>query len=96
MGGGITNVRTPLLDEPLPELIVGQYYYPYQAIRTVRGLLTDYLPTWLPLRAWIVGRRYACIVLSLKKDYLETVPAFLAFGNEVIIDSVFKFEVSKG
>ena len=78
----------------LPELIrSAQYYYPYQAIRTVQGTLTDYLPTWLPLRGWMVGRRYACIVLAPKKEYLETVPAFLASGHEAIVDSTFKFEV---
>lgn len=74
---------------------ITNYYYPSQAIRTFRGILTDYLPNWTPLRSWFAGKRYACIVLSTKKEYLETIPAFLTAGNEVIIDSVFSFADAK-
>jgi hypothetical protein len=91
MGGSITNVRLPTSRSALTH---SQYFYPSQAIRTARGKLNDYLPSYFPFKSWIANKRYACIIMQPSADMLDTVPRFMESAGNVLIEGVFEFEAS--
>lgn len=64
-------------------------------MRSFRGSLNPWIPSWLPLRPWIANKRYQFYLSIPTRQAMETVPEFLAHAKEVVIDEVFDFEVSK-
>jgi hypothetical protein len=90
MGGSITNVRP----STSPALTHSQDFYPSQAIRTARGKLNDYLPSYVPFRSRIANKRYACIIMKPSADMLDTVPRFTESAGNVLIEGIFEFEAS--
>lgn len=76
---------------------VTNLYYPAQAIRTLKGVVGEYLPNWIPgpLRSLVAGKRYACIRLVPTKDKLATYESFMAAGGKITLDSTHEFAQAK-
>ena len=69
-------------------------FNPLQQLRSARGRLCDFLPWWTPLRSLIAGKRYVCILLEASVEQFESIPTFIEKGGQIILDSVYSFEVS--
>lgn len=65
---------------------------PFQTIRTVRGILNDYIPRWVPFRSFVTGPRYKCFILDSTKENIAAVEKVIRAGK-VVIDSVWSFGV---
>jgi hypothetical protein len=61
----------------------------------MRGSLNPYIPAWGPLRPWIANKRYLFYQSKPTREMMETVPAFMEYAKEVVVDQVFDFEVSR-
>lgn len=74
---------------------VTNLYAPAQALRTIRGTLHDYIPSWLPGRSWVAGKRYACIRLMPTKEKLESYGWYKEHGGKILIDGVYPFDQAR-
>jgi hypothetical protein len=93
MGGPFTYVRFQDSSYGSQKLMI-QLTHPIQNIRYYRGKLHNFLPSWLPLREWIVNRRYEVYMCSPSTEQFSTIPEFYSAAENVVIDSTYSFNVS--
>ncbi|KAL7421187.1 hypothetical protein Q5752_004072 [Cryptotrichosporon argae] len=72
---------------------ITNYFYPAQALRTLRGKLAD-VP-YLPLKSVLSGPRYACIMLEGTKAKLATAEDVIKVSGPPPIDSTWAYADAK-